>query len=58
MKKIYIKPLIELIYAACQNPILEGSWNDHADGKQNNDFFDEDMEGDEQEFAHYDAWND
>ncbi len=58
MKKIYIKPLIEVIYAACQNSILEGSWNDHADGKQNNDFFDEDMEGDNQEFAHYDVWSD
>ncbi|WP_158611100.1 hypothetical protein [Prevotella sp. OH937_COT-195] len=58
MKKIYIKPLIEVIYAACQKSILGGSWNDHADSKQNNDFFDEDMEDDELELVHRDVWND
>ena len=44
MKKIYIKPLIEVIYAACQDSILQGSGNDHADAKPNNNFFEEDME--------------
>ena len=40
MKKIYMKPLIE----ACQDSILQGSQNDHADAKPNNNFVEEDME--------------
>lgn len=44
MKKIYMKPLIEVIYAACQESILQGSGNDHADAKPNNNFVEEDME--------------
>lgn len=46
MKKIYMKPLIEVIHAACQDSILQGSGsgNDHADAKPNNNFVEEDME--------------
>lgn len=44
MKKKYIKPLTESIYIMHHTSILEGSYNDHADGKQGNFFDDEEGE--------------
>lgn len=42
MKKEYIVPSAEVIVVAHATTILEGSWNDHADGKASSFFEDED----------------
>ena len=52
-----MKPLIKMIHAACQESILQGSGNDHADAKPNNNFFDEDTE-EERKPIHHSLWDD
>ncbi len=57
MKKTYMKPLSEMIHTACRESLLEGSGNDHADAKQNNNFFDENVE-EEWKPIHRNLWDD
>ena len=56
MKKTYMKPLSEMIHTACRESLLEGSGNDHADAKQNNNFFDENVE-EEWKPIHSNLWD-
>lgn len=41
MKKVYMKPLIEGMNTDLELQILKGSWNNHADSKQQDVFEDE-----------------
>ena len=34
MKKVYMKPLIESMNSDLESQILKGSWNNHADSKE------------------------
>ena len=41
MKKVYIKPLIESMNSDLESQILKGSWNNHADSKEQDVFEDD-----------------
>ncbi|WP_091820041.1 hypothetical protein [Prevotella sp. kh1p2] len=60
MKKKYMTPMAETIRVAQQGAILDGSWNDHADAKQNNGFLYDDEVADEDELniQHRNLWED
>ncbi len=57
MKMIYIKPQTETLNVDSQLHIMEGSWNDHADGKEG--MFDEEDFDIEEETTqeNKDLWN-
>ena len=42
MKKVYMKPLIEGMNTDLELQILKGSWNNHADSKEQQSFEEED----------------
>lgn len=42
MKKVYMKPLIESMNSDLESQILKGSWNNHADSKEQQSFEEED----------------
>ena len=42
MKKVYMKPLIESMNSDLESQILKGSWNNHADSKEQQSFDEED----------------
>ena len=41
MKKVYMKPLIESMNSDLELQILKGSWNNHADSKEQQSFEEE-----------------
>lgn len=41
MKKVYMKPLIESMNSDLESQILKGSWNNHADSKEQQSFEEE-----------------
>ena len=44
MKKVYMKPLIESMNSDLELQILKGSWNNHADSKEQQSFEEEEEE--------------
>ena len=44
MKKVYMKPLIESMKSDLELQILKGSWNNHADSKEQQSFEEEEEE--------------
>ena len=44
MKKVYMKPLIESMNSDLELQILKGSWNNHADSKEQQSFEEDEEE--------------
>ncbi len=63
MKKIYVKPNTEAIRIIHETAILDGSFNDHADAKENDliwkeELFEEEMDEEDWLPKHKSVWKD
>jgi len=58
MKKIYVKPSVEVLHINHQTAILQGSENDHADAKENNLIWEEESTEEDGLLEHKNIWED